>query len=87
MTDIIVNKMMIKDLNKIKLIHNWSDKSKVFPVNHSNRLRFHYLFYEPIFAKQYTILSTLTQNKHYLYPILFIIQKYPASISYPPLEH
>ena len=32
MTKVIINKMKIKDLNKIKLIHNWSDKNNVFPV-------------------------------------------------------
>jgi len=79
--------LIINHLLAIINTHHLYLRPKVFPVNHSNRLRFHYLFYEPIFAKQYTILSTLTQNKHYLYPILFIIQKYPASISYPPLEH
>lgn len=32
MTEVIVNEMCVKDRNKIQLIHNWSDKQKVFPV-------------------------------------------------------
>ena len=32
MTKIILEDMIIKDVSKIELIHNWSDKNKVFPV-------------------------------------------------------
>lgn len=32
MTDIIQKEMCVKDLSKIKLIYNWSDKKKVFPI-------------------------------------------------------
>lgn len=36
MTEVIVNEMCVKDRNKIQLIHNWSDKQKVFPVEKKN---------------------------------------------------
>jgi glycosyltransferase involved in cell wall biosynthesis len=36
MTEVIVNEMCVKDRNKIQLIHNWSDKQKVFPVEKRN---------------------------------------------------
>ena len=32
MTDIIHKEMCVKDMSKIKLIYNWSDKKKVFPI-------------------------------------------------------
>ena len=32
MTDIIQKEMRIKEMSKIKLIYNWSDKKKVFPI-------------------------------------------------------
>lgn len=36
MTDIIQKEMCVKDLSKIKLIYNWSDKKKVFPIEKTN---------------------------------------------------
>lgn len=36
MTDIIQKEMCIRDKSKIKLIYNWSDKKKVFPVEKTN---------------------------------------------------
>lgn len=71
MTDIIVNKMMIKDLNKIKLIHNWSDKSKVFPVNqnendfviNNNLLGKKIVLYSGTFGKTHNIEEILKASK------------------------
>jgi len=36
MTDIIQKEMCVNDLSKIKLIYNWSDKKKVFPIEKTN---------------------------------------------------
>jgi glycosyltransferase involved in cell wall biosynthesis len=67
MTEVIINEMCIKDRNKIQLIHNWSDKLKVFPVEKKDNK---FIFKNNISEKKILLYSGTLGTTHNIEDIL-----------------
>lgn len=67
MTKIILEDMIIKDVSKIELIHNWSDKNKVFPVEESKN---EFLIKNKFIGKKIFLYSGTMGSTHNIEDIL-----------------
>lgn len=67
MTEVIVKEMCIKDRKKIQLIHNWSDKLKVFPVKKKDNT---FIFENNISEKKILLYSGTLGTTHNIEDIL-----------------
>lgn len=67
MTKVITNEMKVIDKMKIELIHNWSDKSKVFPVP---KLKNNFIFDNNIENKKILLYSGTLGTTHNIEEIL-----------------
>ena len=67
MNKIIVEEMRIKDLSKIQLIHNWSDKQTVFPVREEANL---FMYSNNLFGKRVLLYSGTLGTTHNIEEIL-----------------